>query len=289
MLYPLSYEGAGETYAERSRAVQSGDATGAARRSPLRTFPCYTCIAADAVEQQGRKQVGMWSLVEPRVRRLVAEHLGVAEEELSPELSLVDDLAADSLDFAELGRGGRGGARSRRSDGVLDGVRTYGDLVEAAIALARARLESRGARTSRWSRVCAEPALGSRGPARARRAADALSGGDARRRRAAQRTGRPHRGHGPGAVEGGALATTCATRSPGSPTAASQVVVQRERRPAPPHSARVTQRRLARPLLEQLQQVAAVAGLTHAFGRRADRRPARCSPCAARSPRGTRP
>ena len=39
---------------------------------------------------------------EPRVRRVVAEHLGIGWEDLRPYVSLTDDLAADSLDLAEL-------------------------------------------------------------------------------------------------------------------------------------------------------------------------------------------
>src|SRR4029453_12471509 len=112
--------------------------------------------------QRSRKQVGMWSLVEPRVRRLVAEHLGVAEEELSPELSLVDDLAADSLDFAELALGGEEGLALAVPEDVPDGVRTYGELVEAAIALARARLESQAPNVLVVARV-RRPALGAEG------------------------------------------------------------------------------------------------------------------------------
>ena len=40
--------------------------------------------------------------VEPWLRRVVADHLGVALEDLTPEVSLTDDLAADSLDLLEL-------------------------------------------------------------------------------------------------------------------------------------------------------------------------------------------
>ena len=42
--------------------------------------------------------------VEPRLRRVVADNLGVALEDLTPEVSLTDDLAADSLDVLELAR-----------------------------------------------------------------------------------------------------------------------------------------------------------------------------------------
>jgi acyl carrier protein len=42
------------------------------------------------------------SSIEERVRKIVAEQLGVKEEEVKPEASFVDDLGADSLDTVEL-------------------------------------------------------------------------------------------------------------------------------------------------------------------------------------------
>ncbi len=42
------------------------------------------------------------STVEERVRKIVAEQLGIKEEELKNEASFVDDLGADSLDTVEL-------------------------------------------------------------------------------------------------------------------------------------------------------------------------------------------
>ena len=40
--------------------------------------------------------------VESRVRQVVAEQLGIGTEELTPEVSLTEDLAADSLDLLEV-------------------------------------------------------------------------------------------------------------------------------------------------------------------------------------------
>ena len=40
--------------------------------------------------------------VEDRVKKIIAEQLGVDEEEVIPEASFVDDLGADSLDTVEL-------------------------------------------------------------------------------------------------------------------------------------------------------------------------------------------
>jgi acyl carrier protein len=40
--------------------------------------------------------------VEERVRKIIAEQLGVEEDEVTPEASFVEDLGADSLDTVEL-------------------------------------------------------------------------------------------------------------------------------------------------------------------------------------------
>lgn len=44
----------------------------------------------------------MSSSIEERVKKIVAEQLGVKEEEITHEASFVDDLGADSLDTVEL-------------------------------------------------------------------------------------------------------------------------------------------------------------------------------------------
>src|SRR5437867_5789511 len=64
--------------------------------------------SADALETHAfsparrLKEALMRAFPESRLRGLVAETLGVSPEELSSEVSLADDLAADSLDIAEL-------------------------------------------------------------------------------------------------------------------------------------------------------------------------------------------
>jgi len=40
--------------------------------------------------------------VEDRVKKIIAEQLGLEEEDITPESSFVDDLGADSLDTVEL-------------------------------------------------------------------------------------------------------------------------------------------------------------------------------------------
>lgn len=84
----------------------------------------------------------MSQFVEPRVRRVVADHLGVGLEELAPDVSLIDDLAADSLDLVELA------IEIERQFGIvvpeamIDGLRTYGDVVDAVQILTRAQREA---------------------------------------------------------------------------------------------------------------------------------------------------
>jgi len=79
-----------------------------------------------------------------RIRALVADHVGVGEDELRPGLSLVDELALDSLDLADLA------ATLEEEFGVsipeitLDSVRTYADLVDHVLrAMAAARIPHR--------------------------------------------------------------------------------------------------------------------------------------------------
>ena len=42
------------------------------------------------------------STAEERVKKIIAEQLGVNEEDITPDASFIDDLGADSLDTVEL-------------------------------------------------------------------------------------------------------------------------------------------------------------------------------------------
>src|SRR5439155_691985 len=75
--------------------------------------------------------------LEPRLRRLVADSLGVGPDELAPDVSLTDDLAADSLDLAELAARLEVELGLVVSDRVVVQLHTYGDLVRAALTAAR--------------------------------------------------------------------------------------------------------------------------------------------------------
>ena len=95
--------------------------------------------------------------VEPSVRALIADQLGVGVEELVPGVSLRDDLAADSLDLVELTMALEAEFGIVVPERILDRVRTCGDLVQATGLLIRARraAEARAAEPPlrMWARV----------------------------------------------------------------------------------------------------------------------------------------
>jgi acyl carrier protein len=107
----------------------------------------------------------MEEFVEPHVRRLVAELFGVGVEELVSEVSLRDDLAADSLDLVELAMAIEGEFAIVVPERMLDEVRSYRDLVHATVLLIRARraAEARGAEPPARIRLRIVPATGQSG------------------------------------------------------------------------------------------------------------------------------
>jgi len=75
--------------------------------------------------------------VEARVRRVVAETLGVGDDDLTQDVSLADDLAADSLDLVEMAIELEHELGIMLPDRVLGGVRTFGELLTTALSLTR--------------------------------------------------------------------------------------------------------------------------------------------------------
>jgi len=108
----------------------------------------------------------MRNLVEPRIRRLVADHLGVGEDELISELSLVEDLAADSLDLAELALSVEEDLGLAFPDSVFTAARTYGDLVDGVVGVVLAHVETETRRVAEPARVWARIVPDGAGPAR---------------------------------------------------------------------------------------------------------------------------
>jgi len=112
--------------------------------------------------------VGSWwrptgEPLEARVQKVVAAQLGVGTEELTPDVSLSDDLAADSLDLVELGFAFEDELGINLPERVLQGIRTYGDLLHAIRLRDRERrVAEAGAEGSRepafvWVRIVGAP------------------------------------------------------------------------------------------------------------------------------------
>ena len=75
--------------------------------------------------------------VEACIHTLLADHLGVDVERIAPEVSLVDDLAADSLDLVEVALAIEGNLGIILPHQFLDRVRTCGELVDETLAIVR--------------------------------------------------------------------------------------------------------------------------------------------------------
>ena len=70
------------------------------------------------------------STVEERVKKIVAEQLGVKDEEVTSDASFVDDLGADSLDTVELVMALEEEFETEIPDEDAEGIRTVEDAVE---------------------------------------------------------------------------------------------------------------------------------------------------------------
>lgn len=94
----------------------------------------------------------MFDFVEPRVRRLVVEQLGIGADELSPIVSLTDDLAADSLDLVDLAMAIEQDLDIVMPEAAIADVRTYGDLLAVVEAAHRAPQDEPETAPAVWRR-----------------------------------------------------------------------------------------------------------------------------------------
>ena len=72
--------------------------------------------------------------IESRLRRVVIEHLGVRENEVTPTASFVDDLGADSLDQVELVMAVEEEFEMEISDADAEKIETYGQALDYLMA-----------------------------------------------------------------------------------------------------------------------------------------------------------
>ena len=112
-----------------ARACQARSGTG--------SIPPWTARSAFGFCDDKVREMQSFKALEADLRRLVADQLGVDADDLTPDVSLTDDLAADSLDLVELGLALEGvWPVTVRADRLVE-VRTYGELRDLVVAAAQ--------------------------------------------------------------------------------------------------------------------------------------------------------
>ncbi|HEY4219933.1 MAG TPA: acyl carrier protein [Myxococcota bacterium] len=68
--------------------------------------------------------------IEARVRSIIADQLGITEEEIKPESKFIEDLGADSLDIVELIMAMEEEFQTEIPDEEAEKIRAVGDAIE---------------------------------------------------------------------------------------------------------------------------------------------------------------
>ena len=68
--------------------------------------------------------------IEARVKSIIADQLGITEEEIKPESKFIEDLGADSLDIVELIMAMEEEFQTEIPDEEAEKIRTVGDATE---------------------------------------------------------------------------------------------------------------------------------------------------------------
>jgi acyl carrier protein len=68
--------------------------------------------------------------IEARVRSIIADQLGITEDEIKPESKFIEDLGADSLDIVELIMAMEEEFQTEIPDEEAEKIRCVGDAIE---------------------------------------------------------------------------------------------------------------------------------------------------------------
>ena len=68
--------------------------------------------------------------IKDKVKKIVADHLGIEQEKVTEEASFIDDLVADSLDTVELVMAFEEEVGSEISDSEAEKILTVGDAIK---------------------------------------------------------------------------------------------------------------------------------------------------------------
>jgi acyl carrier protein len=68
--------------------------------------------------------------IDARVRSIIADQLGITEEEIKPESKFIEDLGADSLDIVELIMAMEEEFQTEIPDEEAEKIRCVGDAIE---------------------------------------------------------------------------------------------------------------------------------------------------------------
>ncbi len=68
--------------------------------------------------------------IETRVRSIIADQLGLSEDDIKPESKFIEDLGADSLDIVELIMAMEEEFQTEIPDEEAEKIRTVGDAIE---------------------------------------------------------------------------------------------------------------------------------------------------------------